>query len=852
MKNTKRIGSKLFLCGFLLTVLFLSAVMVSGVTKISSAVSIDDVAVSGDIATVSRELFGDAEIESRGYLYNLDDSPDYIYTDFGDLGYAVYARETFELLEYSLSSGLPYSSGSRKYYAGPTHYLNREGEEFVNVATGEVAAAVGTADTVAYAREMRGRFFNRERMGHEYAVGNLNYLYDEFVDNDELIVSGIDSATSLSMSKNTPSIDRNNLIPADPPGAAETAYIPNAQYFLKNPLHGSNSNAGIPDTCGAVAAQLLLSYNNYYMDRRIIDNGFLNGSNTTLAERNKNPNFCDDPMRMTPETLGSRSGATGNDSYFLNVVNSIPTSATVAQEKNGLKNLLNARNQQIPGTINFEVNSHATALGLGWWSINTADIVSEIDQGRPLIVGMNRGLGGLDHFVVGYGYQTMCSSATNNTNQFGYIVHMGWAGNHTTSNSGSNSNVWINSSWCDSYVSLQINHTHNYNNYVGGQYDEIRCGECGHRRSLSGGPRSNNLFNPSLYEQGDSVSTSGHTFAWSKSQNAAPFTTRVRYSELIPIIAGQSYTVRVPAGYEVAAAVRNIDTVSILETGWRTAEKTLVAPAGSAYISAVFRKTGDIAISVAEIQALGSYLALNRNVIHPSLYEQGDSVGAPGQTFEWSKSQNAAPFNERVRMSELISALAGETYTIDVPTCWQMAVAFRDINTVSLFDTGWRDAASTFTAPANSAYMSVVFRRAGDGAISVSDIKNLPYQLTIKKNVLAPALYEQGDSVGTPGQTFEWSKSQNAAPFNTRVRMSVLIPVIAGQSYTINVPYGYQIAFAFRDINTVSVLDSGWRTSTATLTAPANSVYASVVFRKTGDSVIIVSQIQPLSYRLGF
>jgi hypothetical protein len=84
------------------------------------------------------------------------------------------------------------------------------------------------------------------------------------------------------------------------------------------------------------------------------------------------------------------------------------------------------------------------------------------------------------------------------------------------------------------------------------------------------------------------------------------------------------------------------------------------------------------------------------------------------------------------------------------------------------------------------------------------------------------------------------------------VRVSTLIPIIAGQAYTISVPYGYEIAVAFRDINTVSIgTQPVWQAETATLVAPADSVYASVVFRKTGDAFISVSEIQLLPYRLG-
>ena len=58
------------------------------------------------------------------------------------------------------------------------------------------------------------------------------------------------------------------------PGSSGTTYINNAQYFLDNPRHGKNESG----SCGAIAAQLLLSYHNYYSDRRILPENYLNSN----------------------------------------------------------------------------------------------------------------------------------------------------------------------------------------------------------------------------------------------------------------------------------------------------------------------------------------------------------------------------------------------------------------------------------------------------------------------------------------------------------------------------------------------------------------------------------------------
>lgn len=53
------------------------------------------------------------------YIYNLDDSADYIYVEFNEGGYAIFSNFSFEMMEYSLQGSLPYFNFDNKnYYAG--------------------------------------------------------------------------------------------------------------------------------------------------------------------------------------------------------------------------------------------------------------------------------------------------------------------------------------------------------------------------------------------------------------------------------------------------------------------------------------------------------------------------------------------------------------------------------------------------------------------------------------------------------------------------------------------------------------------------------------------------------------
>lgn len=75
-----------------------------------------------DLSTeqVVQEMFGNKSIKSTDYLYNLNDSADFLYVNFENYGYAVFLRETSELLEYASAGSLPYSNTTaKKYYGGP-------------------------------------------------------------------------------------------------------------------------------------------------------------------------------------------------------------------------------------------------------------------------------------------------------------------------------------------------------------------------------------------------------------------------------------------------------------------------------------------------------------------------------------------------------------------------------------------------------------------------------------------------------------------------------------------------------------------------------------------------------------
>ncbi|WP_285819602.1 hypothetical protein [Bacteroides acidifaciens] len=423
-----------------------------------------------NIEQVSNELFGNVKIKSSEYLYNLDDSADYIYVEFEDNGYAVYLKQTMELLEYSPQGKLNYpNSYSNKYYGGPSFYLFKEKDYFVDTVSQE-CLYVTKESAQTYSNDVREVLLNNYKTRTSETNIKFDYTLNNNVGNE--VLADTEAQSQYGIVDDVPIGEKPKLDTSSLIRLTDGTYIPNYRYFAIGPRHGNNSNG----TCGAVAAQLMLSYHNYYSDRRIIANEYLNGSVTSPSQ---NPNYCSDPMYMTYYTLGTRgyneNGSDDANSYFHHVVNNIPANATTSTVKNGINNILKARNNEISGNINYTLNSKTGGWFFGTLSVSSSGIISELDSGRPVLLLMQKSLGGSDHYVVAYGYNNYTYPGSTDS-YLGYITHFGWGSGYL--------NIWVNSSWCYSYITLKVNHTHNY--YKEGAIGstgrtEYKCSECNHR-----------------------------------------------------------------------------------------------------------------------------------------------------------------------------------------------------------------------------------------------------------------------------------------------------------------------------------------------------------------------------------
>lgn len=409
-------------------------------------------------------MFGDVAIENSEYLYNLDNVADYIYVCFKNGGYAIYQKKTMELLECSMDGSISYPKNTiYKYYCGPRFYMYKHKNKFVDVLSNEYLNLTNE-EAFSYANNIRKSLMNKRTPDFINIENKFDYIKIENNVEEDFCNDIIhDSSTG----DDKPKIDRDTLI-----RVTDGKYIPNYRYFLLDPKHGYNSSG----TCGAVATQLLLSYHNYYSDRRIIDNRFLNGNVNNCEE---NPNLCSDPMLMNSLTLGTRGndedGSDDDNSYFQYVVSKIPSGATTNQVKDGIANILTERNNEINGNIEYSLNSKIGGWFFGIGTVDSGEIISELDSGRPVLILMQKNLGGLDHYVVAYGYNNY-TYPNSSESYLGYITHFGWGSDCL--------NVWVNSAWCHSYITLKFEHTHNYYDcgpILGSNRKEYKCEICNHR-----------------------------------------------------------------------------------------------------------------------------------------------------------------------------------------------------------------------------------------------------------------------------------------------------------------------------------------------------------------------------------
>ena len=238
-------------------------------------------------------------------------------------------------------------------------------------------------------------------------------------------------------------------------------YIPNFNYFLANPKHhvndGSDNKGG---TCTTVAVQMLLGYNNYYKDRRIIPK--TGNGRTFLNEDYGNLNY--DPAIPRKPASGQGCARIGTeDGVYEEIFNRTVMS--------GVSGIGQAVGLVKDGAVSF-INEFTPQVARKNISLTSGPIIVEkaradIDAGRPIVLGMAKLFQGNFHVVPAYGYAKLDGVD-------GFLVHYGWGDGATQ--------VWVPKSWFGFQIKMEVNHQHNYsatNNNIKGMYKELKCTECG-------------------------------------------------------------------------------------------------------------------------------------------------------------------------------------------------------------------------------------------------------------------------------------------------------------------------------------------------------------------------------------
>lgn len=248
-------------------------------------------------------------------------------------------------------------------------------------------------------------------------------------------------------------------------------YIPNAYYFLINPWHHNNDMSdNASGTCTTVAMQLLLGYHNYYSDRRLIpetggnynflaqDYGDIYGSpafqraNIPSQENNANK------IGMGCQRIGTANGVYSAlfdltwNAHWAGVGQAIPL------VKNGATKFLET----------YSPTDARNGVSMSWGLITLHTVISELEAGRPVMLGMHPlNDGSKFHVVIAYGRARLDGVD-------GFLVHYGWGKSATQ--------VWVPSDWFAFQLTMSVDHQHNLidtGKIIRNTHRELICSECG-------------------------------------------------------------------------------------------------------------------------------------------------------------------------------------------------------------------------------------------------------------------------------------------------------------------------------------------------------------------------------------
>jgi hypothetical protein len=424
---------------------------------------------------------------SARYLKGLDEESDYILVTRDTGGYIIFNGGDLQPIEFGEEGYSPYKGINNNdiRYAGPAQYYEKEGENFVNANTKQVLVK---ADAEKIAGGIKERI-ESAKLPEEKEAGERGKEHEQ----EETPKIAANFALTAPMSAD-PGLGGADFKGIDdfPVMAGSRRLIPDYQYFTvsgsvegynytdatahKYDTVGAYHGVNQYGTCATVAAQLLLGYNNWSKDGRLITNDeFLWGRTEVQRpdiqdkpDRFSNPGFyagCSSDQQASPTNLANpnhfESVSTSERFYYYleDMINPVVWPLTSYDERWALLSGIHLGIQTYMSGYVDQTCRQSVSLNHSFVDATArAGIKAEVDAGRPSIVFIDyydtdnktNEIEKDMHYVVAYGYQTFIIESTPVE---GYIAHFGWRTAETQK-------AWFNADWVRGYLSFSTSHTH--------------------------------------------------------------------------------------------------------------------------------------------------------------------------------------------------------------------------------------------------------------------------------------------------------------------------------------------------------------------------------------------------------
>lgn len=403
---------------------------------------------------ITQKIFNANKKENQGgeyysaqYLKGEEDAEEYILVRSLAKGYMIFTSEDLTLIEYSDTCDSPYQGVEEDdaYYGGPANYYYATNGKIKNLQTNKT---LNKEEFNKIAKKTKAKIKERKKNNGGEEKENEKQTQDTSVDPGP---TGIEK------------IDANNY------EVLSRKYIPNFRFFLNGLEHGKN----IDGTCTSVATQILLAYNHWANDGRLIPANPKDGEVFLSDERIGKEN--DPYSKEWRETTSSDKRTDGVTSFYERIKQSInPYARSEGEKEDGVPEHEYNNGATIQKAYNFiqtylsEYAREVVILGEGvdtsvddLYGVHEAsDVIAlknEVDDGYPAMASIdyyqkNKDTGEIEqsgHAIVVYGYQTI---VYNGDNLDGVVAHMGWGDGA--------SNRWVNADWVKGYLTFRPRHIH--------------------------------------------------------------------------------------------------------------------------------------------------------------------------------------------------------------------------------------------------------------------------------------------------------------------------------------------------------------------------------------------------------